>query len=74
VIDSKRRFFATAYNIAGATMIVVPAIVAALGFAGGPLATHWIFWAEVWGIWSFAAYWFLKTAEYRLLLRIKWFA
>lgn len=69
----KKRRFAAAYNAAGFAMIAMPLIVAGLHFAGGGLCeSHWIFWIEVAGIWSFAAYWFVKTIEYQLLLRIRW--
>jgi hypothetical protein len=33
--------------------------------------SHWIYWIEAFGIWSFSAYWFVKTLEYRTLLRIR---
>ena len=71
----KRRRFKLAYTIAGTAMVALPVIVAALQFVpGGLWSTHWVFFAEWAGIWTFAIYWFVKTAEYRLLLRISWFA
>ena len=71
--ERKKRWFAAAYNVAGLAMFAMPIIVAALQFAPGDLfKSHWVFWTECVGIWSFSAYWFLKTFEYRLLLRIRW--
>jgi hypothetical protein len=73
IYPPKRRRFAAAYNIAGAAMIAMPVAVAALHFLGSrECESHWIFWIECAGIWSFAAYWFIKTFEYRLLLRVRW--
>ena len=71
--ERKKLWFASAYTTAGAAMIVMPLIVAALQFAPGGLR-HWMFWTECAGIWAFSAYWLLKTFEYRLLLRIRWTA
>jgi len=67
-------FFKTAYTAAGAAMIVLPLSIAALQFTPYGRFAHYMFWIECAAIWSFSAYWFLKTAEYRLLLRIQWFA
>jgi hypothetical protein len=64
--ERKKRWFAAAYTVAGAAMVAVPGLVALLQ------GSHWVLQAEWAGIWTFAAYWFLKTAEYRLLLRIWW--
>lgn len=72
IYPPKRRRFALAYDATGVAMIVMPLSVAAIHFLGpGECESHWIFWIEVLGIWSFAAYWFVKTFEYALLLRIK---
>lgn len=74
---AKRRAFKMAYNAAGFAMIAMPAAVAATHFlrkaeaAAAPDCTHWIFWIECFGIWAFSFYWFVKTLEYRLLLRIR---
>ena len=35
---------------------------------------HYMFWIEFFAIMAFAIYWFVKTAEYRMLLGIRWFA
>ena len=68
----KRRRFAVAYDVAGIAMIAMPLAVAAIHFlGGGKEESHWIYWIEAFGIWSFSAYWFVKTLEYCLLLRIK---
>jgi len=61
----KKRWFATAYNVAGAAMVALPVLVASLQ------GTHWVFLTEWAGIWTFSAYWFLKTFEYFLLLKIR---
>lgn len=75
VYPPKRRRFKRLYDLAGLTMIVMPAAVVALYFLGGSQCeNHWIFWVEVLGIAGFAFYWFVKTAEYRMLLRVKWLA
>ncbi|HEX4693302.1 hypothetical protein [Sphingomonas sp.] len=67
--QAKRRWFKRAYTIAGGAMVAMPAIVWALHqLGGGKCETHWIFWIECLGIWAFAAYWFVKTYEYRVLL------
>jgi hypothetical protein len=71
IYPPKRRHFERAYNAAGFAMIAMPLVVAGLHFLGGRVEqSHWIYWAEALGIWSFSAYWFVKTLEYRLLLRI----
>jgi len=66
---AKRRWFKRAYTIAGGAMIAMPAIVWGLHYlGGGKCESHWIFWIECFGIWAFAAYWFVKTYEFRVLL------
>jgi hypothetical protein len=64
--ERKKRWFAAAYNIVGILMVALPGVVALLQ------GSHWVLQAEWAGIWVFSAYWFLKTFEYRLLLRIYW--
>ena len=67
-----RRLFARAYTVAGVVMIGMPAAIAALRWpSGSDGESDWIFWAECFGIWAFAFYWFVKTHEYRLLLRLR---
>ncbi|HEU0097417.1 MAG TPA: hypothetical protein VFQ67_01455 [Allosphingosinicella sp.] len=73
IYPPKRRRFKIAYNVAGLAMVAMPAAVFALHVLGGRRCeSHWIFWVEVFGIWAFALYWFVKTAEYKILLRVKW--
>jgi hypothetical protein len=73
IYPPKRRRFKAAYNSAGTAMVAMPAIVLALHFLGDrQCESHWIFWVEAFGIWAFAFYWFVKTIEYKLLLRINW--
>ncbi len=69
--DLKRKRFKTAYTLVGSLMIAMPIVVAVIPVR--LFAHHSVFLAECAGIWSFAAYWLLKTFEYRLLLRIRWF-
>lgn len=72
IYPPKRRFLAMAYTAAGMAMIGMPALIAALQFLGKVSGdSNWIFWVESVGIWAFAFYWFVKTHEYRLLLRIR---
>jgi hypothetical protein len=72
IYPPKRRAFALAYTLTGTAMIVMPLAVAAIHFFGPrECENHWIFWVETLGIWSFAAYWFVKWLEYRILLRIR---
>ena len=73
IYEPKRRRFKRAYDFAGLAMIAMPAAVAAIYFLGGrQCETHWVFWVETLGIWAFASYWFVKAAEYKTLLRVKW--
>ncbi len=72
IYPAHRRFFARAYAIAGVAMIGVPIAIALLNRAnGGDARSDWIFWIESSGIWAFAFYWFVKTREFRLLLRVR---
>lgn len=71
--EQSRRLFKTAYTVAGSAMILLPMIIVALQFAPWGKFEHYMFWIESIAIWAFSAYWFVKTAEYRLLLRITWF-
>jgi hypothetical protein len=71
IYPAYRRFFARAYTAAGATMIGMPVAIGTFRLLhGGDTRSDWIFWIESFGIWAFAVYWFVKTYEYRLLLRI----
>lgn len=67
-----RRALANAYTVAGLAMIGMPAAVALMQISrGGNAESDWIFWMESFGIWAFAFFWFVKTCEYRLLLRLR---
>jgi hypothetical protein len=69
---ARRRSFLAAYDVAGFLMIAPPATIVAFHFLGhGGCESHWIFWGECLGIWAFSFFWFVKTLEYRLLLRIR---
>ena len=73
IYPPKRQRFKRAYEAAGFLMVAMPAAVAFLHFSGNRgCETHWIFWIETLGIAAFAFYWFVKTLEYKLLLRVKW--
>jgi hypothetical protein len=75
IYPPKRRRFKRLYDLAGLAMILMPAAVIGLYFLGGrQCENHWIFWVEACGIAAFAFYWFVKTAEYKTLLRVKWTA
>ena len=67
-----RRLFKRAYDAAGIAMIAMPPAVAAYNLLSGRgCASHWVFWVECVGIGAFAFFWFVKTFEYRLLLRVR---
>lgn len=69
----KKHWFTIAYTAVGVVMIAAPIAVAILQYTPLPyFAGHSILLAECTGIWSFSAYWFLKTFEYRLLLGVRW--
>ncbi|MBA3242081.1 MAG: hypothetical protein H0T60_12710 [Acidobacteria bacterium] len=75
IYPPKRLWFKRAYDVAGFAMIAMPAAVFALHLQGErQCESHWIFWVETFGIWAFSFYWFVKTKEYKTLLRIRWFA
>jgi hypothetical protein len=69
--ERARRNFKTAYNVAGTAMIALPLSIAVLQFTPWRFE-HYMFWLETAAIESFAIYWFAKTLEYHLLLRIRW--
>jgi hypothetical protein len=67
-----RRTFAGLYDAAALLMVAMPVAVVLIHFVGrGAVQTHWVFWIECLGIAGFAMYWFVKTVEYKLLLRIR---
>ncbi len=64
---AKRRRYALAYFWTGLAMIVSPVAAVVLSFALEPTSrfTTLIFWAETFAVWTFAAYWIIKTREMR---------
>lgn len=64
----KRAGYERLYRLTGLMMIASPAAAVALSFVfddpGSPMRTV-IFWVEAFGVWSFAAYWAIKTREMR---------
>lgn len=65
----RRRWFKFGYNLAGTLMVALPTVVLLIHKLSQQDCRHpTIFWCETFGIEAFAAYWFLKTYEYRLLL------
>jgi len=71
--ERKKLWFTSAYRLVGVLMVAAPIIVTLLQYAPLPFFSgHAILLAECTGIWSFSAYWFLKTFEYRLLLGVRW--
>lgn len=71
--ERKKLWFTSAYTFVGVVMVAAPIIVTLLQYAPVPFFSgHAILLAECAGIWSFSAYWFLKTFEYRLLLGVRW--
>jgi hypothetical protein len=71
--DRWKRRFKLSYEVAGWAMVAMPAVAAAFYFAADDRCqSHGLFWLETFGIWAFSFYWFVKTAEYRLLLGVRW--
>jgi hypothetical protein len=59
-----RAFYSRWYRTIGLVMWVFPLVVAVLEFFKlRPFGTHTIFFIEAAGIWTFAAYWLLKSRE-----------
>ncbi|MBD1849746.1 hypothetical protein [Leptolyngbya sp. GB1-A1] len=59
-----REFYKRWYRIIGTVMWVFPLVVAVLEFFQlRPFGTRTVFFIEVAGIWTFAAYWLLKSRE-----------
>jgi hypothetical protein len=59
--DTKRRFYQTLYWIAAGAMVASPAVAWLVTQLVG--ATYFVFWAEAFGLGSFAAYWGVKSRE-----------
>ncbi|MDQ3685486.1 MAG: hypothetical protein M3430_07770 [Acidobacteriota bacterium] len=64
---AKRRRYARGYFWTGLAMIASPLAAVALSFALEPTSGYMtiIFWVETFAVWSFAAYWIIKTGEMR---------
>ena len=63
----KRARYARMYFLAGLAMIASPLAAVALSFVLEPTSRFrtLTFWAEAFGVWTFAAYWIIKTREMR---------
>ncbi len=67
-----KRMFIAAYNVTGFLMIALPATVMVLYYRhGARCENHHIFAVEWAGIVAFSLFWFVKTYEYKRLLRIR---
>lgn len=64
----QRAAFARRYSVTGVMMIVSPLAALALALWLEPFSAFrpLVFWVETLGIWSFAAYWYVKTREMRI--------
>jgi hypothetical protein len=64
---AKQRRYAWTYICTGVAMIVSPLAAVVLSIALEPTSGFktLIFWAETFGVWTFAAYWLVKTSEMR---------
>jgi hypothetical protein len=64
---AKRDRYARSYFVTGLAMIASPLAAAALSFLvdGDSSTTRVIFFVETFGVWAFAAYWWIKTLEMR---------
>jgi hypothetical protein len=67
VSPAKRVRYVRLYTSTGVAMIASPVVAVILSFALKPAssASTVIFWVETLGVWSFAAYWIIKTGEMR---------
>ncbi len=67
VAPDNRRKYERLYMSTGLAMIASPAAAVVLSFAFRPTTTAntVTFWIETLGVWSFAAYWMIKTREMR---------
>ena len=64
---ARRSWYERLYTSTGLVMIVSPAAAVVLSFALEPTSRlrSVTFWVETLGVWSFAAYWIIKTGEMR---------
>jgi hypothetical protein len=65
--DSRRVTYARRYVWTGLALVVSPAAAVVLSFALEPASRlrTLVFWVESLAVWSFAAYWIVKTLEMR---------
>jgi hypothetical protein len=65
--EDKRERYARSYFATGLAMVVSPLVAAALSFpwGGDSSPNRLIFLVETFGVWAFAAYWWVKTLEMR---------
>jgi len=65
--SAKRGRYARSYFWTGLAMIASPLVAVALSFALEPSSRFrtLIFWSETFAVWTFAAYWIIKTGEMR---------
>ena len=64
---AKQRWYTRAYLLTGALMVLSPLAAVALSFALEPTSQFRTlkFWVETFAVWTFAAYWLIKTKEMR---------
>ena len=64
---AKRSRYRRLYTATGVAMVASPAMAVVLSFALSPTSTvnTVTFWVETFAVWSFAAYWIIKTREMR---------
>jgi hypothetical protein len=64
---AKRSRYRRLYTATGVAMVASPAMAVVLSFALSPTSRgHTVtFWVEAFAVWSFAAYWIIKTREMR---------
>ena len=64
---SKRAYYARRYFWTGMAMVASPLAAAGLSVALEPASRFrtMVFWLEAFAVWTFAAYWIVKTAEMR---------
>jgi hypothetical protein len=65
--SAKRGHYTRLYKSTGVAMVVSPAVAVVLSIALEPTSRlrTFTFWVEALGVWSFAAYWIIKTREMR---------
>ncbi len=53
------------YGLTSAALVLSPLAAVVLSFLTDPSTSTWLFWAETTAVWSFGAYWAIKTLEMR---------